>query len=152
MTNFSSHSLSILRGNIISNWLSLLEMLVVDAEILNPIPVRSALGQAAPNLTTFGKGKAAGYNILSMIAKEPLVSRNTDGSILCQVRGQIQFKSVAFCYPSRPGFQIFQNLCLTIPAGKTASMVGGSGSGKSTIIALIERFYDPSSGKDYYYS
>lgn len=83
-----------------------------------------------------------------MIAKKPLVSRNRDGSILCQVRGQIQFKSVAFCYPSRPEVQIFQNLCLTIPAGKTAAMVGGSGSGKSTVIALIERFYDPSSGTE----
>ncbi|KAG0626974.1 hypothetical protein M758_2G165000 [Ceratodon purpureus] len=82
-----------------------------------------------------------------MIAKKPLVSRNRDGSILCQVRGQIQFKSVAFSYPSRPEVQIFQNLCLTIPAGKTAAMVGGSGSGKSTVIALIERFYDPSSGE-----
>lgn len=108
---------------------------------------RSALGQAAPNLTTFGKGKAAGYNILSMIAKKPLVNRNRDGSILCQVRGQIQLKNVAFSYPSRPDVQIFQNLCLTIPAGKSAALVGGSGSGKSTVIALIERFYDPSSGK-----
>lgn len=115
--------------------------------ILNVIISGIALGQAAPNLTTFGKGKAAGYNILSMIAKKPLVNRNRDGSILCQVRGQIQLKNVAFSYPSRPDVQIFQNLCLTIPAGKSAALVGGLGSGKSTVIALIERFYDPSSGE-----
>lgn len=110
------------------------------------IGVDSALGQAAPNLTIFSKGKAAGYNILSMIAKKPLVNRNREGVILCQVRGQIQFNNVSFSYPARPDVQIFQNLCWTIPAGKTAAIVGGSGSGKSTVISLIERFYDPSSG------
>jgi ATP-binding cassette subfamily B (MDR/TAP) protein 1 len=81
-----------------------------------------------------------------MIAKKPLVNRNREGVILCQVRGQIQFNNVSFSYPARPDVQIFQNLCLTIPAGKTAAIVGGSGSGKSTVISLIERFYDPSSG------
>lgn len=106
----------------------------------------SALGQAAPNLTTFGKGKAAGYNIFEMINRKPLIDRNRNGAILCQVRGLIELKSIAFSYPARPDVQIFENLCLTIPAGKTAAIVGGSGSGKSTVISLIERFYDPSSG------
>jgi ATP-binding cassette subfamily B (MDR/TAP) protein 1 len=107
----------------------------------------SALGQAAPNLTTFGKGKAAGYNILEMISRKPLVDRNTEGIILCQVRGQIQLQNVCFSYPSRKDVPVFQNFCLTIPAGKTAAIVGGSGSGKSTVVSLIERFYDPCSGK-----
>ncbi len=109
----------------------------------------SALGQAAPNLTTFGKGKAAGYNILEMISRKPLVDRNTDGAILCQVRGQIQLQNVWFSYPSRKDIPVFQNFCLTIPAGKMAAIVGGSGSGKSTVVSLIERFYDPCSGKYY---
>ncbi|CAM6016899.1 unnamed protein product [Sphagnum balticum] len=115
--------------------------------ILNVIISGIALGQAAPNLTTFGKGKAAGYNILEMISRKPLVDRNTDGAILCQVRGQIQLQNVWFSYPSRKDIPVFQNFCLTIPAGKMAAIVGGSGSGKSTVISLIERFYDPCSGE-----
>jgi ATP-binding cassette subfamily B (MDR/TAP) protein 1 len=115
--------------------------------ILNVIISGIALGQAAPNLTTFGKGKAAGYNILEMISRKPLVDRNTDGAILCQVRGQIQLQNVWFSYPSRKDIPVFQNFCLTIPAGKMAAIVGGSGSGKSTVVSLIERFYDPCSGE-----
>ncbi|CAK9872650.1 unnamed protein product [Sphagnum jensenii] len=115
--------------------------------ILNVVISGIALGQAAPNLTTFGKGKAAGYNILEMISRKPLVDPNTEGIILCQVRGQIQLQNVCFSYPSRKDVPVFQNFCLTIPAGKTAAIVGGSGSGKSTVVSLIERFYDPCSGE-----
>lgn len=109
----------------------------------------SALGQAAPNLTTFGKGKAAGYNILEMIKRKPAVNANfLDGRTLPHVEGQIELRDITFSYPSRPDQMIFQNFNLTIPAGATVAIVGSSGSGKSTVIALIERFYDPISGKN----
>lgn len=42
--------------------------------------------------------------------------------------------------------QVFNNFSLMIPAGKTVALVGSSGSGKSTAVQLIERFYDPDSG------
>lgn len=49
--------------------------------------------------------------------------------------------------PSRPDVLIFRDFSLTIPASKTVAIVGGSGSGKSTVVSLIERFYDPSKGE-----
>ncbi|KAG6555321.1 hypothetical protein Mapa_003364 [Marchantia paleacea] len=116
--------------------------------ILNVIISGIALGQAAPNLTTFGKGKAAGYNILEMIKRKPAVNANfLDGRTLSHVAGQIELRDVTFSYPARPDQMIFQNFNLTIPAGATVAIVGSSGSGKSTVIALIERFYDPISGR-----
>ncbi|CAM6127718.1 unnamed protein product [Calypogeia fissa] len=115
--------------------------------ILNVIIAGIALGQAAPNLTTFGKGKAAGYNILEMIKRQSNVDANLlDGKTLPNVKGDIELRDVTFSYPSRPEEMIFQNFNLTIPSGKTVAIVGTSGSGKSTVIALIERFYDPLSG------
>ncbi|KDO82143.1 hypothetical protein CISIN_1g047171mg [Citrus sinensis] len=61
-------------------------------------------------------------------------------------KGFIELKNVFFSYPSRPDQMIFKGLTLKIEAGKTVALVGQSGSGKSTIIGLIERFYDPQSG------
>jgi ATP-binding cassette subfamily B (MDR/TAP) protein 1 len=60
--------------------------------------------------------------------------------------GEITLEDVKFNYPSRPDVPIVKGLNITFPAGKTAALVGASGSGKSTIVALIERFYDPLSG------
>lgn len=69
------------------------------------------------------------------------------GRKLDKLEGHIQFKEVTFSYPSRPDVAIFDKLSLDIPAGKIVALVGGSGSGKSTVISLIERFYEPLSGK-----
>ena len=53
---------------------------------------------------------------------------------------------MGFRYPSRPDVPIFHNLNLTMKPGQTVAFVGPSGSGKSSIVSLIERFYDPEDG------
>jgi len=68
-----------------------------------------------------------------------------DGFVLSQVAGKIEFCEVCFTCPSR-NKMIIENLSLTVSAGKTVAVVGSSTSGKSTIISLIQRFYDPTSG------
>ena len=60
--------------------------------------------------------------------------------------GDIELQDVAFSYPSRPDSQVLGGLSLSIPARKTTALVGASGSGKSTIVALLERWYDQASG------
>ncbi|KAI5058686.1 hypothetical protein GOP47_0026856 [Adiantum capillus-veneris] len=115
--------------------------------ILNVISSSLALGQAAPDIATISKAKVAGYTILEMIKRKPLISNNTDGLMLEQISGNIELQNVSFSYPSRPDIDIFQKFSLLIPAGKVVAIVGGSGAGKSTVISLIERFYDPTSGE-----
>jgi ABC-type multidrug transport system fused ATPase/permease subunit len=58
----------------------------------------------------------------------------------------IHIQQLNFSYPSRPDQQILTNLDIDIPAGKTIALVGKSGCGKSTIIGLLQRFYDPDGG------
>lgn len=74
-------------------------------------------------------------------------SENMQGEILETVSGKVEFRNVEFAYPSRPESIILKDFCFKIPAGKTVALVGGSGSGKSTVIALLQRFYDPLGGE-----
>ncbi|KAF3595455.1 hypothetical protein DY000_02025488 [Brassica cretica] len=106
-----------------------------------------SLGQSFSNLGAFSKGKAAGFKLLEIINQRPTIIQDPlDGKCLDQVRGDIEFKDVTFSYPSRPDVIIFRNFSIFFPSGKTVAVVGGSGSGKSTVVSLIERFYDPNNG------
>lgn len=69
------------------------------------------------------------------------------GKVLDDIRGDVELRDVHFSYPARPDEQILRGLCLFIPNGVTTALVGQSGSGKSTVISLIERFYDPQAGE-----
>lgn len=63
-----------------------------------------------------------------------------------KIEGNIELKDVDFYYPTRPQQMILKGLSLKIDAGEVIALVGQSGSGKSTIVRLLERFYDPSRG------
>ncbi|KDR20884.1 ATP-binding cassette sub-family B member 8, mitochondrial isoform X1 [Zootermopsis nevadensis] len=60
--------------------------------------------------------------------------------------GDVSFNDVTFAYPTRPQQVVLKNFNLHIPAGKTVAIVGSSGNGKSTVAALLERFYDVDEG------
>ncbi|CAL4962977.1 unnamed protein product [Urochloa decumbens] len=93
------------------------------------------------------KARDSAISIFSILdRKSKIDSSSNDGMVLENVTGNIDFNNVSFKYPSRPDVQIFSDFTLLIPSGKTVALVGESGSGKSTIIALLERFYDPDSG------
>ena len=62
------------------------------------------------------------------------------------LNAEITFKSVSFCYPSRPEQTAIQTLNLTAEPGKVLALVGPSGAGKSTLFELLQRFYDPQQG------
>lgn len=107
-----------------------------------------ALGQAAPSMAAFAKARVAAARIYRIIDHKPSVEKNSESGLeLESVMGQVELKNVDFSYPSRSEVLILNNLSLTVPAGKTIALVGSSGSGKSTVVSLIERFYDPTSGQ-----
>lgn len=99
-------------------------------------------------MAAFAKARVAAAKIFRIIDHKSGVERNNElGLELESVAGQVELKNVDFSYPSRPEVRILSNFSLTVPAGKTIALVGSSGSGKSTVVSLIERFYDPTSGK-----
>jgi len=108
------------------------------------------LGQSSSFAPDAAKASAAASSIYELIdRKSPIDPTQEGGSKLAQVEGHIQFKNVYFSYPARRNVPIFQGLNLDVPPGKTLALVGDSGGGKSTVISLIERFYDPVQGEIY---
>ncbi|KAG2656599.1 putative multidrug resistance protein isoform X1 [Panicum virgatum] len=108
----------------------------------------SVLGQALSNVKYFAEASAAAERMLKIIRRVPKIdSESNAGEELARVAGEVEFKDVEFCYPSRPENPVFKSFSLRVPAGHTVALVGSSGSGKSTAIALLERFYDPSAGQ-----
>ena len=105
-----------------------------------------SLGQAAPSIPAFNSAKAAASSIFETIERTPEICLDADGERIGTVQ-EIVFEDVTFHYPSRPEISVLNKLNLKIPIGKKVALVGHSGCGKSTVINMIERFYDPQEGR-----
>ncbi|KAI3801449.1 hypothetical protein L1987_29554 [Smallanthus sonchifolius] len=120
------------------------------AEVLIAIfaTVLSGLGlnQASMNLYSFEQGRIAAHRLYGVIRHSGSAA-DSDGNTLVSVQGKIEFHNVFFSYPSCPAIPILSAFYLTVPAKKTVALVGRSGSGKSSLIRLLERRYDPNLGE-----
>ncbi|CAL5423195.1 unnamed protein product [Camellia sinensis] len=130
----------------------ILEKGYTGGEVLNVIIVvltgSTSLGQASPCMSAFAAGQAAAFKMFETIARKPEIDAyDPRGKQLDDINGDIELRDIYFSYPTRPDDQIFGGFSLSIPSGMTAALVGQSGSGKSTVISLIERFYDPQAGE-----
>jgi len=96
------------------------------------------------------RGFSAGSRVFEYINAEPSIPLEGGKKIpFYSLFGDIEFKNVTFTYPSRPDQIVLDNLSLKIPAGHMVALVGSSGGGKSTVAALLERFYDCDEGGVY---
>ncbi|XP_047983858.1 LOW QUALITY PROTEIN: ABC transporter B family member 19-like [Salvia hispanica] len=105
-----------------------------------------SLTYAAPDMQLFNQAKAAGQEVFQVIERKPMICTNHEGKELDAIKGSICINDVHFAYPSRMNTPILRGFSLSIPAGKVVAFVGSSGCGKSTIMSLITRFYDPIEG------
>ena len=109
-----------------------------------------SLGNVAPNVQAFTTSIAAAAKIFNTIDRvSPLDPTSDAGETLEHVEGTVELRNIKHIYPSRPEVVVMEDVSLNVPAGKTTALVGASGSGKSTIVGLVERFYDPVGGNVY---
>ncbi|CAF4145934.1 unnamed protein product [Rotaria sordida] len=101
-----------------------------------------------PNIQNFAEALASASYVFDIIDRQTKIDASSaDGDKPQNIIGDIEFDSVTFTYPARQKASILNKLSLKIPSGKTVALVGTSGCGKSTIIQLIQRFYDPDEGQ-----
>ncbi|GBG24499.1 ABC transporter B family member 3 [Hondaea fermentalgiana] len=105
-------------------------------------------GQAGAMAPDVGKASAAASSVFSVLDRKSGIDPFSEDGLReeAATSGDIVFDKVNFAYPTRPDVPVLENVSLTIPQGKHIAFVGMSGSGKSTTLANIERFYDVQSG------
>ncbi|CAO1619949.1 unnamed protein product [Parajaminaea phylloscopi] len=110
------------------------------------------LGGGLANLTSFFaslmKGVGAGARVFQLVDRQSEIELEKGRELTNAEKksARIEFKDVKFHYPSRPGVQVLNGVNLTIEKGESVALVGGSGVGKSSVHALLLRYYDPNQG------
>jgi ATP-binding cassette, subfamily B, bacterial len=92
-----------------------------------------------------GKASAAGARVIELLETAPEVADRADAVDAPEFRGDICFENVSFAY--EPGRPVLDNVSFTVPAGQTLAILGESGGGKSTLLNLIARLHEPTSGR-----
>jgi ATP-binding cassette subfamily B (MDR/TAP) protein 1 len=107
------------------------------------------MGQTSAFAPDAAKGRVAASRLFKIIDAPSTIDPLTDAGDkpASPAKGRIEFSHVAFRYPTRREVPIFEDLNLVVEPGKSLALVGASGSGKSTVVSLIERFYAIDSGK-----
>lgn len=146
---FLSYGLAFWQGSrfLVDGEIPIYKLLIITMSVMMG---SSAFGGIMPNMQALMTAVAASTKIFSTIARvSPIDPASEDGDKLDHVEGHIRLQNIEHIYPSRPKVVVLHDMNLDIPAGQTTALVGGSGSGKSTIVGLIERFYNPVKGTIY---
>ncbi|CAF0968271.1 unnamed protein product [Rotaria sordida] len=115
--------------------------------------IASLLNGAAESIfailsTQIGTSLSAAKSFFDLFDRTPAIDNtSTEGQELVDFHGAIEFNQVKFSYPTRPTTIVLNKFQLNIKPGQCVALVGASGSGKSTIIQLLERFYDVGHGQ-----
>lgn len=122
----------------------------LDSVIFAVIVAATAMTSIAPQILQVTKASSAAEELFRTIDRPSEIDAMSEtGKVPDASIGNIEARDVHFAYPIRPGVKVLEGLTLSIPARKTTALVGASGSGKSTIIGLLERWYDPAKGSLY---
>lgn len=124
-----------------------------DMNITNQIMlmIDSGIQEGLNGIGNFKKATIAFKSLFSTLDLQSTIDSTTEGNAIKassqNIKGKIEFKNVSFSYPTKPNNLVLKNINFTIHPGQSVAFVGLSGSGKSTIIQLIERFYDVQEGE-----
>ncbi|KAI9146890.1 ABC multidrug transporter atrC [Paramyrothecium foliicola] len=120
---------------------------VIFTVIMSIILAATNLTMLTPNLVDFSQAASAAAKLYAVIDRVSAIDPfGETGEMPNEVEGELDVENITFAYPTRPNVTVLDDFSLKIPAGKVTAFVGASGSGKSTIVGLIERWYNPHSG------
>ncbi|TAQ89536.1 hypothetical protein B7494_g2142 [Chlorociboria aeruginascens] len=109
--------------------------------LMSVMMMAMSFGQTAAPIMAASKAASAATDFFALIdAPKPPTTGSKDPDV--SSRDDIVFRDVTFAYPSRPHVKVLDNLGIRFPSGKITAIVGASGSGKSTIVGLLERWYE----------
>lgn len=113
------------------------------AQLLKPVEKLNDLSETA------GRGFAGGERLLALLEHRPLVGDAENAVDIERARGVLEFRDVRFAYPDEEARQNFvlRGVNMRLEPGRLSVLIGESGAGKSTIMSLMVRLYDPSSGE-----
>lgn len=125
---------------------SLFTFYVCFSEVIFGAQAAGTVFSHAPDI---GKATHAATEFKRLFDAQPVarLAELRPGRRVSHIAGLVEFRNVSFHYPVRPGQPILRRLNLTVKPGQYVALVGASGSGKSTTIALLERFYDALAGQ-----
>nr|WP_319949272.1 ABC transporter transmembrane domain-containing protein [uncultured Shimia sp.] len=116
--------------------------------VIYSVMVAGAVGALSEIWGELQRAAGATERLVELLEVQDSVKDPVSPSVLTEpVRGEITFENVSFSYPSRKSISALSGVDLTIKPGETVALVGPSGAGKTTIIQLIQRFYDPDNGQ-----
>jgi ATP-binding cassette subfamily B (MDR/TAP) protein 1 len=143
---YMDYGLSFWQGSrlLVDGYTTLADTLTVLLALMNGAV---SVAHVAPHAQAFTAAVAAARNIFKIIDRPLPNNPGPDASIPEEIQGNLELRNVKHIYPSRPEVTVMQDVNLLIPAGKVTALVGASGSGKSTIVGLVERFYIPVGGQ-----
>jgi ATP-binding cassette subfamily B (MDR/TAP) protein 1 len=152
---FSAEYTIIYLGNALAFWKGV--HMLADGEIANSGDVFTVLlsvviaaisiTQLAPYSIEFTRAASSAAQLFVLIDRETAIDPfGPSGEQPSSLAGVVELERVTFAYPTRPNTTVLDNFSLHVPAGKVTALVGHSGSGKSTIVGLVERWYSPGSG------
>uniref|UniRef100_A0AC35FBA3 p-glycoprotein n=1 Tax=Panagrolaimus sp. PS1159 TaxID=55785 RepID=A0AC35FBA3_9BILA len=107
-----------------------------------------SMGFASAYFPEYIKAKLAAGLIFKMLEENPAVDNLSDEGLRARnIQGHVNFKNIIFSYPQRTEVQVLKGINVEAKPGETIALVGSSGCGKSTVVSLLERFYEPLSGE-----
>lgn len=120
----------------------------ITAFVLAAALVAGAFGALTEVYGDFMRAAGASARLRDLLAEKPGIGKPANSlSLPAQPTGELDFQAVDFRYPSRPDAPAIRGFDLKVNPGERVAIVGPSGAGKSTLFQLVQRFYDPQSGR-----
>ena len=114
--------------------------------VLYTLMVAMSLGGLAELWAELMRATGAAERVFELLDRQPAFA-NRGGATLRAVRGEVKLQGVHFSYPARKDVEVLGGVDLTLAPGEIVALVGPSGGGKSTVAALVQRLYDPTTGR-----